>query len=253
MKREKLYISTIDACAHNLAGAHGLGLEIAEFCTAWNLDREFPETDEKVRQKLPYARRRTLHGPYSELFPCAVDPKARELAEERYIQTLCRAQSYGVEKVIFHGGFQPFAYYPCWYQEQSVIFWKKFLGKIPENITVCLENVMEDTPELLADIVRQVGSPKLRMCLDVGHANVYSRRPPLDWVRECGDVIDHFHIHNNDGTKDTHSALFEGSIPMEELLETAERICPEATMTLELTDAEPSLNWLLENVLWEES
>lgn len=134
-----------------------------------------------------------------------------------------------------------------------MIFWQKFLGKIPESITVCLENVMEDTPELLADIIRQEGRPKLRMCLDVGHANVYSRCSPLDWVRECGDVIDHFHIHNNDGTEDTHSALFEGSIPMMEWIETAERICPDATMTLELADAEPSLHWLLENVLWEES
>ena len=37
MDRNQFYLSTIDPQAQTLARSHGLGLEIAEYCTAWNL------------------------------------------------------------------------------------------------------------------------------------------------------------------------------------------------------------------------
>ena len=52
MKKDKLYLSTIDPKAQELARQYGLGLEIAEYCTAWNMDDEFPQTDAAVREKL---------------------------------------------------------------------------------------------------------------------------------------------------------------------------------------------------------
>ena len=65
------------------------------------------------------------------------------------------AQRYGADKVILHGGYNPWLYYPVWYQEQSIAFWKEF--DIPEGMTVCLENVLEPEPEMLLQIVREVG------------------------------------------------------------------------------------------------
>ena len=38
---EKLYISTIAEDDAELAQKYGLGLEIAEYCTAWNMDEFF--------------------------------------------------------------------------------------------------------------------------------------------------------------------------------------------------------------------
>ena len=43
------YLSTIDPNAHLTAKKYGLGLEIAEYCTAWNMDQEFAQTDPAVR------------------------------------------------------------------------------------------------------------------------------------------------------------------------------------------------------------
>ena len=37
MKREKIYLSTIATDAVRVAREHGFGLEIAEYCTAWNM------------------------------------------------------------------------------------------------------------------------------------------------------------------------------------------------------------------------
>lgn len=212
--KKRIYLSTIDERAHILARDHDFGLEIAEYCTAMNMDMLFTETDSAVREKMKGIDRFTLHGPFSELFPCAIDPKIRTVAAERYRQTIHLAQDYGVRKVIFHGGFNPQIYFPCWYTEQSILFWKEFVQEIPAYMTVCLENVLEDEPEMLMDIAKGVGDARLRLCLDVGHVNVYSKALLVRWMQVCEGYISHFHVHNNDGTYDAHAPLTEGSIPM---------------------------------------
>ena len=239
-----LYLSTIDAQAGKLARENGLGLEIAEYCTAWNMDREYPQTDERLRGALAGNPRRILHGPFNELFPCAIDPEARNLAARRYRQAIALARDYGADKVVIHAGFNPWLYYPVWFREQSAVFWREFLAEDP-GVEIVLENVLEQEPEWMTDILRAVDSPRLRLCLDVGHVNAYSPVDAAQWLRRCAPWISHFHLHNNNGTRDAHDPLFRGSIPMEELLTLAGDLCPEATFTLELPDAENSARELM--------
>lgn len=243
--RDRLYVSTIDREAGKVARQYGLGIEIAEFCTAWNMDRELPAVEKTLEETLTGVSRRVLHGPFNELFPCAIDPKARQLAAFRFSQAVALAQAYGAGKLVLHGGFNPQMYYPQWYVEQSVLFWKDFLKTLPEGLTVCVENVLEPTPDMLLDIVQGVENPRLRLCLDVGHVNAYSRIPAKTWIEESGEYLSHLHIHNNDGTWDTHNALFDGTLPIRELVDIAMRET-EATATLELPKCEPSVKWLLE-------
>ena len=249
--RQRLYLSTIDPAAGDMARRYGLGVEIASFCTAWNMDEQLAGTETELETTLTGVSRRILHGPFNELFPCAIDPKARELARYRYRQAIGLAQKYRAEKVVFHGGFVPSVYYPQWYETQSILFWREFLPEIPEGVTVCLENVLESDPGMLVNVVRAVNDPRIRLCLDVGHANAYSRIPVMKWLEESVPFLSHLHIHNNDGTGDTHSPLREGNIPIRALLESACRLCPEVTATLELPKSEPSICWLLEEDTWK--
>lgn len=245
MNKEKIYLSTIDPNAGKVAKQYGLGLEIAQYCTAWNMDEHFRETDQVVRQEVEGCSNLVLHAPFNELFPCAIDPKARALAAQRYRQAIHLARNYGAKKVVIHGGYHPRMYYPQWYVEQSAAFWTDFL-KEDVDTTIALENVLEERPGWLAEIVQQVDDPRLQLCLDVGHANVYSEVPVEQWLEQLAPYLSHFHIHNNDGSWDTHCPLTEGNIPMEAFLAKAERLCPEATFTLELMDSEASVRWLLE-------
>ena len=249
MKKENIYISTIAPDAVRMAGEFGVGLEIAEYCTAWNMDEKFDGVDKVVRKKLSGVPGSLLHGPYNELFPCAIDKKARALAADRYRQAIGLAKRYGSTKVIIHGGYNPWIYYPVWYVEQSIIFWKEFLEK-DYGVEIVLENVLEREPVWLLDIIKGVDDPRLRMCLDVGHVSAYSGIPVMDWLEECAPYISHFHIHNNDGTRDQHNALQDGKIPMKELFRGIDRLCPEATVTLELMSAEASLQWMKEEGIW---
>lgn len=243
---DNLYLSTIDPRAGETARKYSLGLEIAEFCTAMNMDENFPEMDARVRGELRDIEKRMFHAPFNELFPCAVDPKARALAAERYRQAITLAAGYGARRVVIHGGYQPFSYYRQWYVEQSVIFWKDFLRELPEDTELLLENVLEPEPEYLLDIVSAVEDRRLRLCLDVGHVNAYSKVPLDTWLEAWTPYLDHFHIHNNDGTRDAHAPLDRGTIPIRELLARARELCPGASYTLELPEAGPSVRWLLE-------
>lgn len=245
MNREKLYLSTTAEDGARMARAYGLGLELAEFCTAWNMDRDLEKTRRELEGKLAGVHRRILHGPFNELFPCAIDPSARRLAAYRYRQAIALAREYGAKKVVFHGGYQPRMYYRTWYVEQSILFWKDFL-KEDHGVEIVLENVLEEDPGMLRDIVAGVNDSRLRLCLDVGHVRVYSQVPVFAWLEEWAPWLSHFHIHNNDGSWDTHSALMEGDIPIGDVLARAEELCPEATITLELLEAGPSVRWLLE-------
>lgn len=158
MKKEQLYISTIDDQAGALASKYGLGLELAEYCTAWNMDEKFTETDKRIRQETVGISRLLLHAPFSELFPCAIDPKARVLADQRYKQALLLARDYGAKKIIIHGGYNPGIYYPSWYIEQSIRFWTQFLDEL--DVSIVLENVFEEEPEMLIEIVKTVNDPR---------------------------------------------------------------------------------------------
>ena len=251
MNPNQIYLSTIAPDAADTAKGFGLGLEIAEYCTAWNMDEKFAETHGIVEQEIDGVSRRLLHAPFSELFPCAVDPKARDLARFRYRQAISLAKRYGAEKVIIHGGYNPRLYFSCWYTEQSIVFWKDFLKEDP-GVDIVLENVLEGQPEMLGDIMQAVDHPRLRLCLDVGHVNAYSPVPAEEWLKKCAPWLSHFHIHNNDGTYDSHSLPGEGTIPLGSLLRTAETVCPGATFTLEVRQAAPAVLWLQERGILED-
>ena len=246
MKRENIYLSTISTEAAQVAREYGFGLEITEYCTAWNMDEKFAGVDGVVKKKLEGISESLLHAPYNELFPCAIDKKARELAAYRYRQAIDLAKRYGAKKVIIHGGYNSRIYFPVWYVEQSIVFWKVFLETDP-GVQIVLENVLEDDPQWLLDIVKGVDDPRLRLCLDVGHVNAYSALPVMNWLEMWGPYISHFHIHNNDGSRDQHRPLTEGTIPMLQLLTRAQELCPEATYTLELMQDRSSVEWLAEN------
>ena len=247
LNRNRVFLSTIDPGAGQLAREWGLGVEIAEFCTASNLDDRFSETDDAVRHQIGGVSRRLLHGPFNELFPCAIDPLARKLAAYRYRQSLSLAERYQAEKVILHGGYNPRLYFPCWYVEQSVLFWKQFLEENPGNYKICLENVLEEEPEMLLSIVRQVNDQRLSLCLDLGHVNAYSKVPAAHWIETWGDCLSHAHVHNNDGSADTHSALDQGTLNLEAILQSL----THATVTLELPQIGGAVGWLAEKGVLE--
>lgn len=246
---KKLHISSIDDKCAAFAARHSLGVEIAEFCWAYYIDNDREEHIANCRRMMDESGSSSFwfHAPFAELAACAIDPRARELAMTRYLQSQEIADGLGINRLVIHGGYIPYVYYSETYVDQSIAFWKEFLEKTPEELVVALENVMEPSPEMLVKIASGVNSPRLGLCLDIGHANcIISKTPPEEWIEPMAEHLMHVHIHDNLGENDLHLPLGQGSIPIERILDRIIETCPKASFTIENMHCEASLAFLLE-------
>ena len=241
--RGKLHLSGIDDTAAALARRYGLGYEITAFCMASALEDSAAFT--AAERAAAGVDSLWLHAPFAELHPCAIDPLVREIAARRYRQAIAMARRLNVTRIVIHDGYVPFVYFPEWFIEQSIDFWRGFLPEVPEGMTIALENVMDDGPDMLAAIMKGVDDPRLGVCLDGGHAHTtVSKTPPMDWITPLSPWLRHVHIHNNFGEWDLHNPLGEGNIPMAQVLDQLLTRCPAATYTIENMNCAPSLDWL---------
>lgn len=244
---KKLYISTIAEDCNEMAVKYGIGLEISEFCTAVNMDPpDFKLWDKKARDRMKLTDRFIFHAPFSEIYPSAIDPKMSELAYERLKQAAELSMSYGIKRMVVHGGHLPNVYFPEWFHERSLIFWKRFLSELPEDFEVLIENVLEDRPERLLNLVNELDDPHMGLCFDVGHVSANTDMTVEEWLDQIQCRISHVHIHNNYGGHDRHLPLGEGRIDMKSVITRILQFSPNASFTIESIDAAPSLRWLEE-------
>lgn len=242
---DRLYISTVADDCSELAEKYAIGIEICEFCTAANMDTpQFEIWDAVVRDRLRKSSRQIFHAPFSEIYPSAIDPRAVGLAYDRLMQAAELAMNYNIRRMVVHGGYIPTVYYPEWFHDRSVSFWSRIARQLPDDFKIVVENVLEDTPERLLDIVLEVNDPRIGLCLDVGHANASTEVPVMDWINCMGSNIAHVHIHNNDGLHDFHRTLGDGTFDMDIAISRIMELAPEASFTIENEHAALSLKWL---------
>ena len=246
MKRERLFLSTIADDAVQTAREFGLGVELAQFCLAENMDKTPPDVQKSLDAALQMPRR-VLHAPFAELCPAAIDPLVRAVTRRRFLQAAALAKRYGAEKMVVHSGFIPLVYYPEWFAPQSAAFWREFLNDV-DGLTLCVENVMETSPDALRQIAEQVNDPRLRICFDVGHAFCQSGEL-APWLDALAPYSSHVHLHNNHGTFDEHLGLPDGTLDMAAVIRQLEALAPQATYTLEVRSARASVEWLLKEGL----
>ena len=246
--RDKLFISTVAQDAPWLAREYGLGLEIAEFCTAFNMDIEAQTWISRVRENMGGLSRFLFHAPYNELCPAAVDPLIIEVARQRYTQAYGLMQRFGIHTMIVHSGFMKVLYEEEWFIRHSVEFWKRFLEDKPPSFVLHLENVFEEDPVMLIQIISRVQDKRFRLCLDIGHAALAGARLPMDdWIEQAAPYLGHVHLHNNHGERDTHNSLGDGLIDIMSILQSAMKNAPQASYTIEATSASASIAWLVEH------
>ncbi len=85
-----------------------------------------------------------------------------------------------------------------------------------QNVVLCLENMPMrrlslSTPEQIGRFVRELDSEQIKMCLDIGHCNVFGISPAQAFTEEK-DLIRILHIHDNDGSGDQHLLPGDGNI-----------------------------------------
>lgn len=239
--KNRLYISGMDPKGDEIAREFGLGFEVTKFSWAEMFDDD--SAYKTVSKQIENIDRLWFHAPFAELFPCAIDKRARSLAVFRYRQSMETALSFGIKRMVVHAGYVPTIYFPEWFVEQSVLFWKEFLNEVPEDFTIAIENVMEPGPDMLCEIVKSVDDKRLGICLDIGHAHSYiSNTPAIEWVEPMSNWLVHTHIHDNLGERDVHMPLGEGNLDLVPVIDKI--LATKATITIENQYVDNSIKWL---------
>lgn len=189
---------------------------------------------------------RSLHGPFGDLSPGSCDQLIRQVTKKRFEFAYHNAQRLQVQHIVLHHGYIPNTNTYNGWLKRSVQFWEEFLRDKDADVTFYLENLLELDPKLLAEVVRTVDHPNLRVCLDLGHAFCHSKHPVQYWVEELGELIGYVHFHDNLGDQDAHLSLGQGRLALDQICYTLERVAPEAIWALEVgpENLEDSLFWL---------
>lgn len=194
-----------------------MGVESIEFSIAENLDH-LPQTlhsYEKRLADLGYPNL-ILHGPFLDLNPMSYDSLVTESTRKRYDQAYEAAQALGAKKIVFHTCFMPASCFLTGWAQRVADFYCRFLAEKDDSIEILMENVLDPFPDPLAKAAEAIQHPAFGICLDVGHAHCYSDAPISQWSETLLPWIRHFHLHDNQGDRDSHLALGDGSLFLEQ-------------------------------------
>ena len=105
------------------------------------------------------------------------------------------------------------------------------------GIRLAMENMWEYDPGIIADVLRQVNSPWLISCLDVGHAHLFSEVPFKNWLTELDGYIQYTHLNNNGGRVDEHRGFDDGVLDYKAILPMLRALPEPPCFSLEIESA----------------
>ena len=179
-----------------------------------------PASIDSVKAGLSYGPAISLHAPYMDLSPGAVDSAIREVTQRRYLQAVEAAQRLGADTVVMHSGYEKWKFdlnIDLWLT-QSMKTWNT-VHKAAEgtNIKIAIENIFEEEPSNLELLMRELPPERFGLCFDAGHFNLFSTVPLSKWLAGTKSRIIELHLHDNDRTSDLHRAIGDGVFPFNEL------------------------------------
>ncbi len=188
-----------------------LNLEI--FLSAKDLISASLDEFQALLKRLSYGPSITIHAPFMDLSPAAVDPGVKEITQERFNQAFDAATILRPKAIVFHSGYDKWKYgqrVDIWL-ERSARFWPYYIERAEDLETrIAVENIFEDSPESLALLMGRLGSENFGICFDTGHMNIFSKTPLSEWLDELGEYIVELHLHDNHGDEDSHLPIGKG-------------------------------------------
>jgi len=179
----------------------------------------------------------TLHAPFFDLRPGALDRKVREVTVERLWQVFDLVPCFRPRSVVCHAAFDERYYVSHEEQwlENSRDTWGTLIEKASGMGTqIALENVYENSSKSLGLLLDALGgSPNICLCFDTGHFNAFSRSGLEEWMDTLGSRIGQIHLHDNHGSADEHLPVGEGTFPFQRFFESLKKKGVRPIVTLE--------------------
>lgn len=157
----------------------------------------------------------TLHAPFMDLSPGGVDSRIKAATIERLKQTLTVASFFSPRMVTFHPGYNKWFFdgnVGLWL-ESSISTWRPIVEEAAAlGIPLALENIFEEEPSGLEQLISTINSPNLGFCFDTGHFNLFSTVGMEDWFGSLGARMSEVHLHDNRKQADDHLPVGDGEI-----------------------------------------
>ncbi|MBI4849963.1 MAG: sugar phosphate isomerase/epimerase [Nitrospirae bacterium] len=166
-----------------------------------------------LKEKLDYNPALSIHSPFMDLSPGAVDSRVREVTVRRFSDVLDFAEILKPKAIVFHSGYDKWRYdgrVDIWL-EGSLETWRP-INKRAEamGVRIAIENIFEDDPENLMVLARGMGSKNFGLCFDTGHFNLFSKLPLQKWLAMIKPYIVELHLHDNSRYADQHLSIGDG-------------------------------------------
>ncbi|MEJ2695222.1 MAG: sugar phosphate isomerase/epimerase [Candidatus Sulfobium sp.] len=172
-----------------------------------------------LKKRLDYNPELSIHAPFMDLSPGAVDSMVRTATMERFRQILDVAEVLRPKTVVFHSGYEKWKYalnVDLWL-EKSLLTWREVSERAAGmGLKVAIENIFEDEPSNLKLLMENMKSDNFGICFDTGHFNLFSKLPLAEWMESLNPYIFELHLHDNDGTSDQHLPIGDGTFDFRE-------------------------------------
>jgi sugar phosphate isomerase/epimerase len=167
-----------------------------------------------LKRDLGYLPSMSIHAPFMDLSPGAVDPRVRAVTLERFLQVCDIAELLAAQSVVFHSGYEKWKYalnVDLWL-EKSLRTWSVIIRQaVDRDFKIAIENVFEDEPRNLRLLMEKMGSDHFGICFDTGHCNLFSTVPLEEWMEQLKPYILELHLHDNSREADDHKAIGDGT------------------------------------------
>ncbi len=205
------------------------------------LDQIERQDIEKLVELLDWNPKLSLHAPFMDLNPAAMDPMVQSATLVRFRQILNVADILKPRVAVFHAAYDRWRYdgrKDLWL-ENGLDTWQKVMETASKiGLRVAVENVFDDEPEALQMLIEKIDNKDFGFCFDVGHFNLFSKITMEQWFDALGSRLLEVHLHDNDGKADAHWALGQGNIDFEKLFGLINVHAPASVLAIEVHDKE---------------
>ena len=161
----------------------------------------------------------TVHAPFMDLSPGAVDRTIRRITGDKLEKAVEMANLLGARGIVCHSGYNK------WYFDGKQDIWmegcietfRRVLTAAGKELPVMVENIFEEEPSNLIELFRYFKDSNLYFCFDSGHYNLFSGISIEEWLQPLRSKIGEMHLHDNHGKSDEHLPIGLGTFPFREL------------------------------------
>lgn len=167
-----------------------------------------------MKKALSYNPSLSIHAPFMDLSPGAVDSKVRKATMDRFFYLLDLSVDLDPVCIVFHSGYEKWKYalnIDLWL-EKSLLTWNQINRTASDmGVKIAIENIFEEEPTNLKLLMENMNSDNFGICFDTGHCNLFSKVPLEVWMDALNPYILELHLHDNNKNADQHLPIGEGT------------------------------------------